>query len=91
MCTLIAGVILILLGVTGLGTAVRFIPRPVVIGFTNGIGVLIVSTQIKDRFGLQTPPLPGEFLGRMRMLLASAGTALHRARALVGSPCAESA
>src|SRR6185437_9850842 len=39
MCTLMAGVILMLLGITGLGTAVKFIPRPVVIGFTNGIGV----------------------------------------------------
>ena len=48
MCTLMAGVILILLGVTGLGTAVKYIPRPVVIGFTNGIGVLIASTQIRD-------------------------------------------
>ena len=75
MCTLIAGVILMLLGVTGLGTAVRFIPRPVVIGFTNGIGVLIVSTQIKDLFGLQTAALPGEFLARLRLLLAGAGTA----------------
>ena len=48
ICTLMAGVILILLGITGMGTAVRFIPRPVVIGFTNGIGLLIASTQIKD-------------------------------------------
>ena len=48
-----AGVILILLGLTGLGTAVKYIPRPVVIGFTNGIGVLIASTQIRDLFGLQ--------------------------------------
>ena len=55
MCTLMAGVILILLGLTGLGTAVKYIPRPVVIGFTNGIGVLIASTQIRDFFGLQTP------------------------------------
>src|SRR5690349_220777 len=39
MCTLMAGIILILLGVTGRGTAVQFIPRPVVIGFTNGVGV----------------------------------------------------
>src|SRR5262245_62357197 len=52
MCTLMAGIILILLGVTGLGTAVKFIPRPVVIGFTNGIGILIASTQIRDFFGL---------------------------------------
>src|ERR1041384_1431850 len=48
MCTLMAGIVLILLGVTGLGTAVKYIPRPVVIGFTNGIAVLIASTQVKD-------------------------------------------
>ena len=75
MCTVLAGVILILLGVTGLGTAVKYIPRPVVIGFTNGIGVLIASTQIRDLFGLQTPEVPGEFIGRVRVLLAHAGTA----------------
>src|SRR6202163_2073790 len=45
MCTLMAGVILLVLGATGLGTAVRFIPRPVVVGFTNGIAVIIASTQ----------------------------------------------
>jgi SulP family sulfate permease len=75
MCTLMAGVILVLLGVTGLGTAVNYFPRPVVIGFTNGIAILIASTQIRDLFGLQTPALPGEFLGRMHMLGSSAGTA----------------
>jgi len=74
MCTLMAGVILVLLGITGLGTAVKYIPRPVVIGFTNGIAVLIASTQIRDLFGLQTPGLPGEFLGRVRMLASHAGT-----------------
>ena len=52
MCTLLAGMILILLGITGLGSAVKYIPRPVVIGFTNGIGVLIASTQLRDLFGL---------------------------------------
>src|SRR4029453_1038582 len=57
------------------GTAVKYIPRPVVIGFTNGIAILIASTQIRDLFGLQTPTLPGEFLGRLRVLVASAGTA----------------
>jgi SulP family sulfate permease len=75
MCTLMAGVILMLLGVTGLGTAVRFIPRSVVIGFTNGIGVLIASTQIRDFFGLQLTSVPGDFLGRLRALVAHAGTA----------------
>ena len=63
MCTLMAGVILLLLGVTGLGTAVNFIPRPVIVGFTNGIAVLIASTQINDFFGLDAG-VPGEFLGR---------------------------
>ena len=75
MCTLMAGVMLMLLGVTGLGTAVKYIPRPVVIGFTNGIAILIASTQIRDLFGLQTSTLPGDFLGRVRLLAASAGTA----------------
>ncbi|MEQ1869195.1 MAG: solute carrier family 23 protein [Vicinamibacterales bacterium] len=74
MCTLMAGVILVLLGLTGLGTAVKYIPRPVVIGFTNGIGVLIASTQIRDFFGLTTPDVPGDFLGRAKVLLEYAGT-----------------
>ena len=75
MCTLMAGAILALLGVTGLGTAVKFIPRPVVLGFTNGIAVLIASTQIRDLFGLQISQVPGEFLARMRLVAGAAGTA----------------
>src|SRR5579859_4911720 len=43
VCTVMAGVMLLVLGLTGLGTVVRFIPRPVVVGFTNGIAVLIAS------------------------------------------------
>ena len=74
MCTLMAGVLLMVLGLTGLGTAVKYIPRPVVIGFTNGIAVLIASTQIKDFFGLQIDKVPGEFLGRMEAILAHWGT-----------------
>jgi SulP family sulfate permease len=65
MCTGIAGIFLIFLGVTGLGSAVKYIPRPVVVGFTNGIAVVIASTQIKDFFGLRIEHLPGDFLGRM--------------------------
>jgi len=64
MCTMMAGVLLVVLGITGMGTAVRFIPRPVVVGFTNGIGVLIASTQIKDFLGL-TVAVPSEFWPRM--------------------------
>jgi SulP family sulfate permease len=69
MCTLMAGVFLVILGATGLGTAVKYIPRPVVVGFTNGIAVLIASTQIKDFFGIKVDKVPGEFLGRMEVLV----------------------
>ncbi len=73
-CTLIAGVLLVLMGITKLGTAVKYIPRPVVVGFTNGIAVLIASTQIKDFFGLSIASVPGEFLARMETLTLHAGT-----------------
>src|SRR3954453_10156894 len=65
MCTLVAGILLIVLGVTGLGQAVKFIPRPVVLGFTNGIALLIASTQIKDFLGLTLAGNPSEFFARM--------------------------
>jgi sulfate permease, SulP family len=74
LCTLMAGVILVILGVTGLGTAVKFIPRPVVVGFTNGIAVIIASTQIKDFFGLKVEKVPGEFLARMEVLAQNSRT-----------------
>ena len=75
MCTLMAGVVLVLMGVTGIGSAVKYIPRPVVIGFTNGIAVLIASTQIRDFLGLDVAALPGDFLGRLAALWAKADTA----------------
>lgn len=65
MCTMMAGVLLLILGATGLGTAVKFIPRPVVVGFTNGIAVIIASTQIKDFFGLKIDKVPGDFAARI--------------------------
>jgi sulfate permease, SulP family len=74
LCTLMAGCLLIALGASGLGAAVKFIPRPVVVGFTNGIAILIASTQIKDFFGLHTGPVPGDFVGRMRVVLEHART-----------------
>jgi SulP family sulfate permease len=76
MCTLMAGVVLVVMGLTGSGTAVRYIPRPVVIGVTNGIAFVIASTQLKDFFGIVlTEPVPGEFLDRLRVLAANAGAA----------------
>ncbi len=65
VCTMMAGVMLVLLGATKSGSAVRFIPRPVVVGFTNGIAVLIASTQIRDFLGLRMTDNPGEFLARL--------------------------
>src|SRR5215472_12604347 len=70
MVTMMAGVILLFLGFSGLGTAVRFIPRPVVIGFTNGIALLIASTQVKDFLGLDMKENPSEFFARLRALAA---------------------
>lgn len=74
MVTMMAGVILVIMGITGLGTAVKFIPRPVTIGFTNGIALLIASTQIKDFLGLQTPAVPSEFAERLKVLWEHIGT-----------------
>src|SRR5947209_5230453 len=82
MCTVMAGVLLVIMGVTGLGTAVKFIPRPVVIGFTNGIAVLIASTQVKDFFGLHLDKVPGVFSLRMQALAANFHTLSFEATAL---------
>jgi SulP family sulfate permease len=74
LCTLLAGILLVVLGATGLGTAVKYIPRPVVVGFTNGIAITIASTQIKDFFGLQVDKVPGDFWGRMKALFRALPT-----------------
>ena len=74
LVTMMAGAMLLVMGATGLGSAVRFIPRPVTIGFTNGIALLIASTQIKDFLGLTTPAVPSEFLPRMKMLAGQLST-----------------
>ena len=74
LVTLMAGIMLVLMGLTGLGAAVKFIPRPVTIGFTNGIALLIASTQIKDFFGLTTGPVPSVFVMRMKVLAQNFAT-----------------
>jgi sulfate permease, SulP family len=72
MCTMMAGVMLVVMGLTGMGSAVRFIPRSVVIGFTNGIAVLIASTQLRDFFGVDLASVPGDFWPRMVALASHA-------------------
>ena len=61
LATVLAGIMLVLMGVLKLGTVIKFIPYPIVVGFTSGIALTIFSTQIKDFFGLTTPKLPGGF------------------------------
>jgi SulP family sulfate permease len=65
LVTMMAGVILIALAASGLGVAVGYIPKPIVIGFTNGIALLIATTQLKDAFGLPLETVPTEFFARM--------------------------
>jgi len=74
ICTIMAGVILFIMGAARLGTMIKFIPYPVTMGFTSGIAVLIFSTQIKDFFGLDVAKVPSDFLEKMRVLLERAGT-----------------
>jgi len=63
IATALSGVLLFLMGLLRLGTLVRFIPVAVIIGFTNGIAVLIALSQVKDFLGLSIPKMPGDFFG----------------------------
>src|SRR6266852_798139 len=82
MCTVMAGVILVIMGLTGMGAAVKYIPRPIVIGFTNGIAILIASTQVKDFFGLKLEKVPGVFWSRIEALAQNFHTFSLEATAL---------
>src|SRR5574344_1070892 len=66
VATLMAGIILILLGVFKLGAVIKFIPYPIIVGFTSGIAVTIFTTQIADVFGLNFggEKVPGDFVGK---------------------------
>src|SRR5437867_3967389 len=68
ICTVMAGVFLLILGLARLGTMIKYIPYPVTMGFTSGIAVLIFTTQIKDFFGLKMDKVPSEFIEKMRAL-----------------------
>src|SRR6266481_4155195 len=70
LCTILAGIILFIMGFARLGTMIKYIPYPVTVGFTSGIAVLIFSTQIKDFFGLQLErPMPSEFVGKIEVFV----------------------
>jgi SulP family sulfate permease len=74
ICTIMAGIILLLMGVTRLGAMIKFIPFPVTVGFTSGIAVLIFSTQIKDFFGLSVDKMPSDFVDKLKVLIGHANT-----------------
>ena len=65
--TFMAGVILIIMGFARLGTVIKFIPHPLIIGFTSGIALIIFSSQIKDFFGLQMGTVPVDFIDKWIM------------------------
>ena len=74
VATVMAGLILVVMGITKMGNAIRYIPRPVTIGFTNGIAILIMSTQVKDFFGLQVDKMPEDFIPKMRVIFETFST-----------------
>lgn len=74
LATLIASVILILMGLARFGVLLKFIPYPVTTGFTTGIAVVIVSSQIKDFFGLEAEKVPAEFLEKCKLFCQIAHT-----------------
>ncbi len=76
ICTIMAGVILLIMGLARMGTIIKYIPYPVTMGFTSGIAVLIFSTQIKDFLGLNTGPvpLPSDFVKKMGVLASNLNT-----------------
>ncbi|MDE6483860.1 MAG: STAS domain-containing protein [Duncaniella sp.] len=73
IATLMAGLILVLLGLFKLGTVIKFIPYPIVVGFTAGIALTIFSTQINDFFGLGLRDVPSEFLPKWGMFISNFG------------------
>ena len=62
LATVLAGIMMVMLGFLKLGAVIKFIPYPIVVGFTSGIALTIFSTQMKDFFGLTTPKLPSGFI-----------------------------
>src|SRR5207344_904527 len=70
LCTLLAGLMLISAGLLRLGTLMKYMPQPVITGFTAGIAVSIFSSQVKDALGLQMEHVPGAFVPRWQAYFA---------------------
>ena len=82
IATIMAGVILVILGVARLGGAIKFIPHPVVVGFTSGIALIIMSAQVRDFLGLRMTVVPAAFLDKIEAFAGSVGTATPIAAAI---------
>ncbi|MFZ3183680.1 MAG: SulP family inorganic anion transporter, partial [Pseudomonas sp.] len=84
LCSMLAGLILIALGLARAGRLIEFVPYPVTLGFTAGIGVVIATLQLKDLFGLTLSSQPQHYLAQLEVLL-SAMPGAHLGDALVGA------
>ncbi len=72
--TMIAGVLLVLFGLLHMGSVIKYIPHPLVVGFTSGIALTIFTTQVKDALGLSVNELPGDFVGKWGAMIANIDT-----------------
>lgn len=84
LATLMAGLLLVVAGYAGLGNLIRFIPQPVITGFTAGIAVIIASSQVKDFFGLSMTSVPADFLPKWGAYFKAVPSA-HGLTLLVGA------
>ena len=86
LSTIMAGVLLFVMGLTRIGSLIRFIPVAIIIGFTNGIAVLIALSQVKDFLGLKIKAMPADFFGAMWAILDNIDT-LHWPTVATGFAC----
>lgn len=82
VCTIMAGGFLVLMGLCRAGTLIKFIPFPVTMGFTSGIAIVILFTQVKDFLGLEMKRVPVDFLHQLREIFSHLGT-IHSATFLL--------
>lgn len=82
IATVMAGVILVIMGFAKFGSVIKFIPHPVTVGFTSGIALIIFSTQINDFFGLGIQKVPSEFFDKWELYIANSGAVNYYATAI---------
>jgi len=84
IATFMAGIILIIMGFARLGSVIKFIPYPLIVGFTGGIALIILSSQVKDFFGLQMGAIPSDFIDKWKSYIACFQT-INISAVLIGS------